>query len=206
MASSALFSTTAAKVFASVVLVGGAASVAGLGTFGSFTSTTDASAAVASGKVELTLGNPALGLSVPAANLVPGDTVQRAITLNRSAASEKFGAVTMTTASTATPATVLTTDATNGLQLKVEQCATSWTQSGNALTCATPTLLVASRQVIGADIGLGQALTDTLNSGTPTAFLKVTVTLPTTADNTFQSKTDGVKFAFTATQRAGEAR
>ena len=138
MASSALFSTTAAKVFASVVLVGGAASVAGLGTFGSFTSTTDASAAVASGKVE--------------------------------------------------------------------QCATSWTQSGNALTCASPTVLVGSRPVIGADMTLGQALTDTLNSGTPSAFLKVTVTLPTTADNTFQSKTDGVKFAFTATQRAGEAR
>lgn len=206
MASSALFSTTAAKVFASVVLVGGAASVAGLGTFGSFTSTTDASAAVASGKVELTLGSPALGLSVPAANLVPGDTVQRAITLNRGANSEKFGSITMTTASTATPATVLTTDGTNGLQLKVEQCATSWTQSGNALTCASPTTLVASRSVIGTDVALGQALTDQLNSATPTAFLKVTVSLPTTADNNFQSKTDGVKFSFTATQRAGEAR
>lgn len=202
MASSALFSTTAAKVFASVVLVGGAASVAGLGTFGSFTSTTNASESVSSGKVELTLGSPALGLSVAAVNLLPGDSVQRAITLNRSADSEKFGSVTMTTASTVSPATVLTTDATNGLQLKVEQCATSWAQSGNVLTCAqTPTLLMSSRQVIGTDVGLGQALTDTLNSGIPTAFLKVTVTLPTTADNAFQSKSDGVKFAFTATQR-----
>ena len=97
MASSALFSTTAAKVFASVVLVGGAASVAGLGTFGSFTSTTDASAAVASGKVEMTLNGATSAGLVQATGLVPGDSVQRAITLARSADSETFGSVTMTT-------------------------------------------------------------------------------------------------------------
>ena len=48
---SAALSSTAAKVCASVVLVGGAASVAGLGTYGSFTSTTTASESVSSGKV-----------------------------------------------------------------------------------------------------------------------------------------------------------
>jgi predicted ribosomally synthesized peptide with SipW-like signal peptide len=205
---SAALSSTAAKVCASVVLVGGAASVAGLGTYGSFTSTTTASESVSSGKVELTLGNPALGTTVAATNLVPGDYVQRAITLNRSTDSEKFGGVTMTTTSSATP-TVLTTDATNGLQLTVEQCSTSWVQEGKTLKCGgNLTNLVASRPVIGKDVALASGVTDTLNSTTaPTAFLRVTVTLPTTADNTFQSKSDGVSFAFTATQRAGnEAR
>jgi spore coat-associated protein N len=41
--------STGGKVLASTVLIGAAASVAGLGTFGTFTSTTAASATVASG-------------------------------------------------------------------------------------------------------------------------------------------------------------
>ena len=48
--------TTGGKILASTVLVGAAASVAGLGTFGTFTSTTAASAAVASGTVRIALG------------------------------------------------------------------------------------------------------------------------------------------------------
>ena len=43
-------SSTGGKVLASAVLIGAAASVAGLGTFGTFTSTTAASATVASGR------------------------------------------------------------------------------------------------------------------------------------------------------------
>lgn len=43
------------KVHASVVLVAGAASVAGLGTFGAFISTTAASEAVSAGHVEINL-------------------------------------------------------------------------------------------------------------------------------------------------------
>lgn len=203
MASSALFSTTAAKVFASVVLVGGAASVAGLGTFGSFTSTTDASAAVASGKVEMTLNGATSAGLVQATGLVPGDSVQRAITLARSADSETFGSVTMTTASTSP--SVLTGDATNGLQVRVDQCPTAWTAAaGNALTCSGQiTSVVAPRQVLGTDVPMAAALTNLLNGTTPTAYLKVTLSLPTTADNAFQSKSDSIKFSFTATQRTG---
>ena len=48
--------STGGKVLASTVLVGAAASVAGLGTFGTFTSTTSASAAVASGTVKIDVG------------------------------------------------------------------------------------------------------------------------------------------------------
>ena len=48
--------STGGKVLASTVLLGAAASVAGLGTFGTFTSTTSASAAVASGTVKIDVG------------------------------------------------------------------------------------------------------------------------------------------------------
>ena len=48
--------STGGKVLASTVLLGAAASVAGLGTFGTFTSTTSASATVASGTVKIDVG------------------------------------------------------------------------------------------------------------------------------------------------------
>lgn len=208
MASSALFSTTAAKVFASVVLVGGAASVAGLGTFGSFTSTTSASEQVSSGKVELTLGTPAQGTPVVASGLVPGDTVQRAITLNRASDGEKFGSVTMTTTATANPATVLTADTINGLQLKVDQCSAAWVKSATTseLTCGgTTTPAVVAGPVLGSNVALN-GVTTTLNGSTPTAFLRVTLVLPESAGNAFQGKSDTINFSFTATQRAGDFR
>ena len=72
------------KVLASVVLVGGAASVAGLGTFGAFTSTTSATESVSAGRVVIDMTNQAArGLDIAASNLVPGDTIQRAVQLTR---------------------------------------------------------------------------------------------------------------------------
>ena len=62
---------TAVKIFASVVLVSGAASVAAMGTYGSFTSTTSASENVSTGKVVLNSAAGVRGLSVDAARPGP---------------------------------------------------------------------------------------------------------------------------------------
>jgi spore coat-associated protein N len=193
---------TAVKVLASVVLVGGAASVAGLGTFGSFTSTTSASENVATGKVVLSTGASVRGLDVAASNLVPGDTVQRTVTLTRSSDTEAFGAVKLTTAGTA--ANPLTSDATNGLQLKVDQCSAAWVKPANSndLTCSgTVTPVLAQRAVVGSALDLGAATT-VLNGSAAAANLRVTLTLPTTADNGFQGLANTINFTFDATQRA----
>lgn len=209
MASSALFSTTAAKVFASVVLVGGAASVAGLGTFGSFTSTTTASESVASGEVKLGLTqHGSLPTTLSASNLVPGDTVQRALTLTRSDATEKFGSVKMTT--TAGTSNLLSTDATKGLQLVVEQCPVAWTKDANANTLSCPSgagaiVQLASGRAVAGLVDLGAATTS-LNSAAKAANLRMTLALPTAADNDFQGLSNTITFTFDATQRAAEAR
>jgi spore coat-associated protein N len=199
--------TTAVKIFASVVLVGGAASVAALGTYGSFTSTTSASEAVSTGKVVLNSSAGSVrGLDVAATNLVPGDTVQRSISLARSVDTESFGSVKLTTSAANT--NLLTTDATNGLQLKVDQCSVAWVKaaSTNDLTCSgTTTPVVTSRAVIGSAIDLAAATT-TLNGGTAVSNLRVTLTLPTAADNNAQGLSNTVTFTFDATQRAAEAR
>lgn len=198
---------TTGKIFASVVLVGAAASVAGLGTYGSFTSSTAATENVGSGKIVLTSANGVQGLSVDATNLVPGDTVQRSIVLTRGSDSERFGSVKLTT--TGTSATLLTSDATNGLQLAIDQCSVPWTKVGStaALDCVggTVTPVLAQRAVIGTDLDLAAA-TAALNSASATSNLRATVTLPTAADNAFQGLSTTVNFAFLATQRAAEAR
>jgi hypothetical protein len=198
---------TAVKIFASVVLVAGAASVAALGTYGSFTSTTSASENVSTGKVVLTSATGVRGLAIDATNLVPGDTVERTVTLSRNAAdTDSFGSVKLTT--TAASNNLLTSDAANGLQLKVDTCATPWTKpaNSNALNCAgAVTNVVAQRAVLGQNLDLGSVNT-ALNAAGATSHLRVTLTLPTGADNNFQGLSNTINFTFDATQRAAEAR
>lgn len=198
-------SSTTVKVLASVVLVGGAASVAGLGTFGAFTSTTGASENVGTGKVVLTSAAGAHGLNVAATNLVPGDTVERTVTLTRSTDSESFGSVKLTTAGSTS--NLLTSDATNGLQLKVDQCSVAWVKpaNSNALTCGgTTTNVIAQRAAVGTNLDLGPA-TAALNSAAATSNLRVTVSLPAAADNAFQGLSNTISFTFDATQRAAQS-
>jgi len=196
---------TAVKIAASVVLVGAAASVAGLGTFGSFTDSTSASQDVSTGKVDISSANGAQGVTMAASNLVPGDTVQRTIVLSRSSDTEKFGSVSLTTSGDT--ANLLTTDAANGLQLKLEQCDAAWVQGqGNNLTCPGNTVTVLTqRAVIGSNVDLGPA-TNALNANGAVSNLRATLTLPASAGNTFQGLTNKVTFNFDATQRAAESR
>lgn len=195
------------KVLASVALLAAAAGVAGLGTFGSFTSTTSASASVASGTVKVELGATGVAnrLSVAATGLVPGDTVQRAVTLSNTG-NQDFSAVALT--ATATTSSKLDTDPTNGLQLVIESCSNGWAEAGTApaytYTCSgTTKVVLASRGVVGASTTLAnlQSL-----ASTKTDSLRVKMTLPDTADNTFQGLSSVVGFDFTATQRTATSK
>jgi spore coat-associated protein N len=201
--------STSGKVLASVALLGVAASVAGLGTYGSFTSTTSASETVTSGTVNVALGTAGTAanrLTVPAVGVVPGDTIQRAATLTN-AGNQDFGGITLSTTTT-TPATKLTTDPALGLQLTVDACSIPWTEGGTAAaptyTCAgTVTTVLPTRPIIGTDLVLPNLASMT---STKADNLRVTATLPTAADNTFQGLTSTVNVAFTATQRAATSR
>ncbi len=201
--------STSGKVLASVALLGVAASVAGLGTYGSFTSTTSASETVTAGSVKVELGaagSAANRLNVTAANIVPGDTIQRAVTLSNTG-NQNFGGVTLST--TATAVNLLTTDALNGLQVTVDTCSVPWTEAGTApaytYTCVggTTTTVVPTRQIIGANLPLNGLTSMTTGKADN---LRVTTTLPVSADNNFQNLTNTVSFDFLATQRAGTSR
>ena len=195
-----------AKLAVTAVAVGGTTAVAGLGTFGAFTSTTDASAGVTTGTVRIALGATGTAgnrLTVGASGLVPGDSLQRAVQLSNTG-SEALSDLTLTT--TASTSSILDTDATSGLQLSLDRCSVPWTESASApytYTCGgTTTAVVGSRPVLASALDVdGPALV----AGT-TDHLRVTLRLPPAADNAFQEKTSTLVFSFTAQQRTATAK
>jgi spore coat-associated protein N len=197
--------STTGKVLASLALVGTAAGVAGLGTYGAFTSSTSASSNVASGTVNIALGasGTANRLSVAAAGLVPGDTVQRAVTLTNATGNQGLAGITLTTA--ALPTSKLDTDPTLGLQLAIDNCSVAWAETavgaGYTYTCpGTTTPVLLSHAVIGANLPLA-GLTSV--AAGQTDHLRVTLSLPTAADNTFQALNSTINLSLTGTQRTG---
>jgi hypothetical protein len=209
MASNTASRKSVTRVVASVALVAGATAVAGLGTFGSFTSSTQATEAVAAGETKIELaGQGTQGLDVAAVNLVPGDSVERAVQLSRAGATEGFGSVALTTTSAAVVPSVLTSDVKDGLRLSIDQCATAWVEAAESkkMSCAGEvTSILSSVPVIAANRDLA-AVTTTLNGESKVSNLRITLALPQSAGNDFQLKSDSVKFVFDATQRAAEAR
>ena len=196
------------KVLLSLGALGAAGAIAGMGTFATFTSTTSATQSVSSGNVEIALGatgTAANRLSVTATNVMPGDTIQRAVNLV-STSSEGLGSVALTT--TAPTSSLLNTDATDGLQMVIDQCPVAWTVVGDPLvnptyTCATPTAALATGPVVRS----GAALTGLSVLTAPgTSYLRITLTLPTSADNDFESLTSVIDYSFLATQRAATNR
>jgi len=198
--------TTSGKILASVALVGTAAAVAGMGTYGAFSSSTSASQTVKAGTVQIALGTTqADTLNVPITGLLPGDSIEKLVTLANTGDSD-LGTVSLTTSpdTSAAPASVLTTDTTKGLQLLIENCSTAWTGSAAPYTCnGAKTTVLASSPIVGTNRALAN-LTSLTHGKTDN--LKVTGTLPTSATNDAQGATSTISFTFAATQRAGTVK
>ena len=191
-------SSTARKVVGSLGVIGAAAAVAGMGTFGTFTdSTTPVTATVASGTVDIDVSGPAVDVPVNSTNWVPGDSVTTNVNLINKGTAPLASVLLNTTVTS--PATVLTTDKVNGLQLSIQSCSVAWTGS----TCTgTPRTVVPAGSAVGM-INLANPFS--LAAGA-TDYLSVTISLPATADNTFQGKTASLSLVFTGTQRTGTTR
>jgi len=190
------------KLIASVAVLGAAASIAGLGTYATFTSTTSQSHTISSGTVTIALGATGAStnrLNIGATAVAPGDTIQRSVDLINSGTLD-LASITLTT--TASPSSLLDTDATNGLQMVIDKCSLAWTEAGPpyTYTCGgTTSSVLASRQVIGSNLALSNL--SSLTNGS-TDHLRVTRTLPSGAPNSFQNLSSTISYAFTGTQRA----
>ena len=199
---------TLVKILGSFAVLGAAASIAGLGTFATFTSSTSASQSIQSGTVSITLGatGPANRLTVGATNLVAGDTIQRAVDLvnNGTISADTLSQIQLTTA--AAPSSLLDTDATNGLQMVIDKCSVAWTEAGPPYTYScggTTSSVLATRSVIGANLALANLSSLTTGS---TDHLRVTLTLPSAAPNALQGQSSSISYNFVGTQRLAAAK
>src|SRR4051812_47812677 len=173
-------SPNARKIVGSLGVLGAAAAVAGLATFGTFTdSTTPISSTIASGTIDIDVTGPGVTVPMNTTNFVPGDSVTQAVSLiNKGSAA--FGSVTVNTTATA-PVSLLTSDATNGLQMELKSCTVAWSASN---TCAGTTTSLSTGPVVGTRVLNNPA---SLNPG-GTDYLAIVISLPASADNTFQGK------------------
>lgn len=193
------------KLLLSVAVIGAAASFGSLSTFASFTSSTSATNSSTTGTVSIALGATGASsnrLTVAATDIAPGDTMQRSFDLTNSGSID-LASITLTT--TASPSSLLDTDATNGLQMLIEKCSVAWTESGVSpaftYTCGgSTTTVLASRAVIGTAISLSSLGSTTVGA---TDRLRLTLSLPGTAGNTFQNISSSITFDFSGTQRSG---
>ena len=140
-----------------------------------------------------------------ATDIAPGDTMQRSFDLTN-AGSIDLASTTLTT--TASPSSLLDTDATNGLQMAIDKCSVAWTEAGSSpaftYTCGgTTTSVLASQAVIGSAISLANLSSLTAGS---TDRLRLTLTLPSGAGNTFQNITSTISYGFTGTQRTATSK
>jgi len=198
--------STAQKLLATVAVLGAAASIAGLGTYATWTSTTSQSQSISSGTVTIALGATGAAtnrLNIGASALAPGDTIQRSVDLTNSGTID-LASVTLTTS--ATTSSLLDTDATNGLQMVIDKCSQAWTEAGPpyTYTCGgTTSSVLASRAVIGSNLSLSSLGATTAGA---TDHLRVTLTLPSGAPNALQNQSSTVSYTFTGTQRAATDR
>jgi hypothetical protein len=199
--------STTRKVVGSLAVLGTAAAVAGLGTYGNFTdSTTPMNTTVDTGTLSINLAQPAGAVAIPVSTsgFVPGDSLSRSVDLINDGAAA-LGSVHLASAATSA-ANVLTTDAVNGLQLSVKACSVAWTQGG---TSSAPTYTCGGTE---RTVMAGPAVSNTqLSSPASLAMggvdrLVFTLSLPASADNTFQGKNASLSLTFTGVQRAGTAR
>lgn len=185
-----------------------AASLIGIGAYASFTATTSDTEDVSAGLMTVELGGfgGTNRLSVDATNVAPGDTIQRSVDV-KNTGSIDFSAVTLTT--TAAPANILTSNVTNGLQLRVDRCSVPWTESGASpaftYSCsgATSAVLEGGGGSPVAVLGSARALNNLLLNASNVNHLRVTLSFPTTADDTYQGLSTTVTYKFDAAQRAG---
>lgn len=172
--------------------------------FGAFTASTNVTHDVGSGTMTLALG--ATGsvtnrMDVAAADIAPGDTIQRTLTVTPGGTVALSGVELTLTAPTSS---LLDTDPDDGLQIVVERCSVQWTEAGPPYTysCGGATSVVVASTSVDALVDAGTtALANELVAAAN--HLRVTLTFPTTADDTFQGLSTTLDFAWSGVQRAG---
>jgi hypothetical protein len=163
---------------------------------------------VTAGHITIGLDDPAHGsaMTVDATDIAPTDVIERVVDLDVSGGVAISALKLTTTAPTTTSA--LDTDATHGLQLKIEVCDQAWDpdDEGHPYKCGSGDVgneqtALASRAVIGSNLTLNNLNLSGNNH------LLVTMTLAGGSaddDATFGDASSTIHFAFSGTQRSSQ--
>ena len=192
----------ASRVVATLAVVGTAAAVAGLTSYGSFTaSSTPVDTQVDTGTLSVTLAPGAYQATVPyvSGGLLPGDGHTMVVDLVND------GNVPMSSLSlrsVALQSSALDADPVNGLQLSLDSCSQSWTVAGTDYTCAGEVVPFYSGPIL-----LDHELTGAASlAAGGVDHLRARVALPASAGDAMQGKRSSFSFVFTGVQRPGEER
>ena len=176
-----------------------AVGMTGAGLYATFTTSATAVHSASTATLTLSLGTTGAStnrLNVNASGLVPADVYYRSFDLINGG-TKTLSTIALTT--TASVSSLLDTDATNGLHMVLQRCSVAWTESGSSpnftYSCSGSTSSVlASRAVSGTSIALSNLTATAIST---TDHLLLSMTLPVTADDTFQGLTSTLGFAFT---------
>ena len=194
---------TAARLVASLGVLGATAAIASLGTFGTFSDTTaPVDTALDTGVLSIDVAEAGAGLVPFTGGLIlPGDSRAFPVDLVNSG-DTALSSVTL--GSWATASSILDSDPVNGLQLTVDSCSQSWTDTGSGWSCGGTRKAYYSGPTLVHDHALtGSA---SLAAGAVDHLL-LTAALPSTASSeSFEGATSELSFVFTGVQRDGAAR
>lgn len=165
---------------------------------------------VSTGTLSLTMTENGVGFGTESLKMVPGDVIRRFVNLTNTGDLEGK----LLTLSASAAASKITTDATNGLHVVLDSCATAWTHVGSdysASTCAggsTPILSTSLSALRTAPVGLTGY--DTTVAAGAVLYLRLSVSLPDQSETTvngnvtadmIQGKTASITWTFEEQQK-----
>jgi len=170
---------------------------------------------VTTGTLKLTVDktDPSAGFTTTIANLVPGDVVNRYVTLtNAGSLASQAMTFKVSTAAGDTPALITSAGTHKALQVSVQRCAVAWTSgactdAGGAKTIINGTDLSGLANAVAFPVKDG--VSDATMAAAEKAYLKVSVALPNQdesvsngalPDGTVQAGTANLTFAFNELQ------
>ncbi|NIZ90466.1 TasA family protein [Kineococcus rubinsiae] len=165
--------------------------------------------AVTSGTLKLTMTQNGVGFTSPIADLAPGDTVYRYVTLQNGGSLAGQGLTLSVTDSTAT---LLTTDTSKALQVAIAECPVAWVPGTGVCTGGSTSVLSAT-SVPSLTAASPTSIAASAFAPTAVRYYRVATSLPTTIVETtlngapltgsIQGLAANLTYRFSMTQRAG---
>jgi hypothetical protein len=162
---------------------------------------------ISSGTLSLTYADVGQGFGTAITGIAPGDTVNRFISLTNGGT---LAGKDLTLRISAAAATILTTDASKGLQISVTGCTVAWTPatgvcsgSTTSLLASTPApTLISTPQALVSAVSAGEVLNLRIGVSLPDATETTTNGVPPVG--TVQGLTADITWTFDAVQRTAE--